>query len=46
MPSRKLVKLLLYLCFALVLTSCAKTTCNIQAVAGGQPYCVETFSTE
>ncbi len=46
MPSRKLVKLLLYLCFAFVLISCAKATCNIQAVAGGEPYCVETLATE
>jgi hypothetical protein len=38
--------LLLHICLALLLTSCVRTTCDLQAVAGGSQYCEETLAEE
>jgi len=38
--------ILLHICLALLLTACVKTSCDMQAVAGGSQYCEEVLADE
>ncbi|MEY2819799.1 MAG: hypothetical protein RL275_3262 [Chloroflexota bacterium] len=38
--------ILLHICLAMLLSACVKTSCSLQAVAGGSQFCGEVLSDE